>query len=110
MKTVGWNSRGMASTAAERALLDIQKQWGPDVLFLSGTHLNKVRAKKLRKKLKMDHIEVVESVGASGGLILYWRHSVVVQVLSKTRNFIDVVIGGTTEERWRLTGFYGEPR
>ena len=48
----------MASTAAERALLDVQKQWGPDVVFLSETHLNTVKAEKLRKELKMDRMEV----------------------------------------------------
>jgi hypothetical protein len=57
----------------------------------------------------MDKMEVVESVGASGGLILYWRNPFVIQVRDKTKNFIDVVVGESTDEAWRFTGFYGEP-
>lgn len=110
MKTISWNCRGMASVVAERALLDIQKQWGSDVVFLSETHLNKVRANKLMRKLKMDHVEVVESVGASGGLILFWRNPVVIHIKDKTKNFVDATVGAPTDVKWRLTGFYGEPR
>ena len=110
MKTVCWNCRGIDTTAVERALLDVQKQWGPDVFFLSETHLNTARAKKLRKNLNMDHVEVVESVRASGGLLLFWRKSVVLEVMGKTKKFIDVKVGDSLEESWRLTGFYGEPK
>ena len=70
----------MASAAAERSLLDVQKQWGPDVVFLSETHLNKAKAEKLRKKLKMDSMEVHESNGASGGLLLFGRRPLAIQL------------------------------
>ena len=82
----------MASAAAGRALLDIQKQWGPDVLFLSETHLNTVKAEKVRRKVNMEHMEVVDSVGASGGVILFWRNPVHIQLKDKSKNFIDVVV------------------
>lgn len=59
----------MAITVAERALLDIQKQWGSNAIFLSETHLNKARANKFMRKLKMDYVEVHESDGASVGLV-----------------------------------------
>ena len=110
MKTLSWNCRGMSSAAAERALLDIQKQWGPDVIFLSETHLNKATAGKLRRKLKMDCMEVHESNGASGGLLLFWRRPVSIQLRDKDKNFIDVTVGDGTDEVWRFTGFYGEPK
>lgn len=83
---------------------------GPDVVFLSESHLNKARVEKLRRKLKMDHVAVVESVGARGGLILFWHNPVVIKVLSKTKNFIDATMGAVAEGKWRITGFYGEPR
>lgn len=60
MKITSWNCRRMTSSATERALLDIQKQWGPDVLFLSETHLNTTKAGKSMRKLNMDGMEVVE--------------------------------------------------
>lgn len=36
---------------------------GPDVIFLSKTHVNTTRVEKSMTKLKMDHVEVGESVG-----------------------------------------------
>src|SRR4051812_5433405 len=110
MKILAWNCRGMASAAAVRALLEIQKQWGADVCFLSETHLNTVKAEKLKIKLCMDSLEVVESAGASEGLVLYWKRSVVVELLEKSENFIDVKVGTNDGESWRLTMFYGQPR
>lgn len=82
IKIVGWNCRGMNSPTATRVLLDVQRQWGPDVIFLSETHLNKTKAGKLRRKLKMDRVEVYESDGASGGLLMTWRSPMVIQNLS----------------------------
>ena len=76
MKILCWNCRGLASTAAVRSLLDVQKQWGSDVFFLSETHLNTVKAEKVRREVNMEHMKVVDSVGASGGLILFWRNPV----------------------------------
>jgi hypothetical protein len=55
-------------------------------------------------------MEVVDSVGASGGLILFWRNPVHIQVKDKSIFFIDVVVGAPGDEPWRFTGFYGEPR
>lgn len=100
----------MASTAAERVLLDVQKQWGPDVVFLSEMHLNIAKAEKLRRKLRMDRVEVQESNGASGGLLLFWRNPATIQFRDKSKNFIDVIVGDGTNELWRFTGFYGEPK
>lgn len=58
----------------------------------------------------MDRMEVYESDGASGGLLLTWRSPVVIETLNIEKNFIDAVVGGATDEKWRLTGFYGEPK
>ena len=59
----------LASARAVRALRDIQKRERPDVLFLSETHLDKVKAEELRRKLLCDHCIIVESDGRSGGAV-----------------------------------------
>jgi hypothetical protein len=71
MKLISENCCGLVGEAAVRALLDLQKRWGPDVLFLSETHLDEWPAECLRRRLKMDHKIVVPSEGRSGGLVLY---------------------------------------
>jgi hypothetical protein len=79
----------------------------PDVFFLSETHLEKVRAENLRRKLGFDHSIIFESDGQSGGLLMLWRNNVRITEKGVTKNYIDVVIEG--EFSWRFTGVYGEP-
>lgn len=110
MKIIGWNCRGLHKAATVRALLDIQKRRAADVIFLSETHLEEWAAESLKRRLKMDHKEVVESDGRSGGLLLLWKKEVVISLRHKTLNYIDAFVGSGQENMWRLTGMYGEAR
>jgi hypothetical protein len=57
---------GFATARREvRALLDLEKQIKPDVLFLSETHLNKARAGNLMRKLGFDLFSIFKSDGQS---------------------------------------------
>ena len=108
MKIISWNYRGLLGASTVRSLLDIQRRHEPDAFFLFETHLNTAWANKLLRKLKMDRVEVVESVGASGGLLLlllFWRSPVVIHINDKTKNFIDAMVGGPMEEKWRFTEY-----
>lgn len=58
----------------------------------------------------MDHKEVVESDGRSGGLLLLWKKEVVISLRHKTLNYIDGFVGSGQENMCRLTGMYGEAR
>lgn len=107
MKIIAWNCRGLASARAVRALLDIQKRERPYVLFLSETHLGKTKAKNLRQRLGFDHFIIHESVGRSGGLLMFWSNDTTIQELGVTENCIDVMINDGQD--WRFTGIYGEP-
>lgn len=54
----------------------------------------------------------VGSYGKGGGIGLLWRDGVDVNLQSLDRLHIDVVVldPATREDKWRLTGFYGEAR
>lgn len=108
MKILAWNCRGLASTRAVRALLEVQKRERPDVLFLSETHLGMAKAENLRSRLGCDKFIIHESDGRSGGLLMLWNKEVVVNELNVSQYFIDVTVGAG--EEWRMTGIYGEPR
>ena len=108
MITSGWNCQGMNTSRAVLALLEVQRQIKPDVMFLSESHLSKSKAEKLMRKLKFDRLLAHESDGRSGGLILMWKKEIKIVPKDITANFIDVVIEGVNE--WRLTCFYGEPK
>lgn len=109
MKILSWNCRGLQQAAAVRALLDVQTSRSPDIIFLLETHLDEWPAECLRRRLKMDHKEVVRSDGKSGGLLLYWKKEALVSLKYKSENFIDVYVGNDPDKMWRFTGMYGEP-
>ena len=90
-----------------RVLLDVQKLAKPYVSFLSESHLGRVKAEKLRRRVGFDHLLIHESDGRSGGLLMMWKKEVNIQVNDISKYFIDVSVHGETV--WRLTGIYGEP-
>jgi len=49
--------------------------------------------------------------GLSGGLALFWDESIYVQLLSLGKRHIDILIRESpTDQMWRATFVYGEPR
>lgn len=108
MKIMAWNCHGLGKVRAVRALLDLQKQIKPDVLFLSETHLGKDKAKQLKRRNGFDHMIIHESDGRSGGLVMLWMEGIRIRELETTEMYIDVVVEG--DVAWRLTGVYGEPK
>jgi len=82
MKILAWNCRGLTSSQAVRALLEVQKRERPDVLFLSETHLGKVKAGNLKRRLGREKFIIHESDGRSGGLLMLRNKGVVVEQLN----------------------------
>jgi hypothetical protein len=110
MKTLAYNCRGARCGPAVRSLLEVQGRCDPDIIFLSETHLDKVGAEKLRVQMRMFGALVAESDGRSGGLIMFWKRDIDVQLRAIRPNYIDVMVNNSNEAtRWRLTGIYGEP-
>ncbi|KAL0009751.1 hypothetical protein SO802_004859 [Lithocarpus litseifolius] len=66
---------------------------------------------EIKSKLKRRQCMIVPSVRRSGGLVLFWKDSLSVDVQTYSPNHIDAVI---TEEdgnkKWRFTGLYGHPK
>ncbi|KAF4388587.1 hypothetical protein G4B88_021498 [Cannabis sativa] len=52
---------------------------------------------------------VVEKVGRSGGLCLFWSSNVNVVLKGYARSHIDVMVCSHGDLWWRYTGFYGQP-
>ena len=44
-----------------------------------------------------------------GGLVLFWRNSVRLDVVDSHRYYIDAVINAGGDDEWRFIDFYGEP-
>jgi len=64
----------------------------------------------IRIKLGFDNLFVVDCVGRSGGLALFWKSDTPVQIQNYSRRHINVVINsGSVGKEWKFTGFYGHP-
>nr|POE95051.1 hypothetical protein CFP56_15118 [Quercus suber] len=65
------------------------------------------RLKKLCGELRFDHCWVGPSAGKTGCLVLLWKNSVKIEVVSSSPNHIDAIIGDVSAVQWRFTGIYG---
>lgn len=110
MKIVSQNCRGLGNQPAVNGLLDLQKAEEPDILFLSETKLTEKEMECFRWKLNMPNMIVMDCKGRSGGLALFWRRGVEVELRWKGRYHIDVNVVEETGSKWRFTGIYGESK
>jgi hypothetical protein len=97
----------MRKTSVVRALLELQAQLKPDVLFLSEAHLCKARVENLCRRLCFDHMLVSVSDGRSGGLVLFWNNDIQVTSSEVTPNFIDIYINEHNEGDGGLLVYMG---
>jgi exonuclease III len=110
MKILGVNCQGLGNDPTVRSLVDLHRQYCPDVLFLSETHLDDYLAECLRRRLKLDSKICNPSDGRSGGLLLLYRKEIKVELIHSYPMYIDVRIIENQDKIWRFTGIYGESR
>lgn len=79
-----------------------------DFLFLIETKNSRDHVMKFQSSLGYDHCYLVDPVGLSGGLALFWRSTYEVEVLSVSNRIIDiqVKIGAL---RFFMSFIYGDP-
>lgn len=82
----------------------------PSILFLMETKLRSDKISFLRGKLDFDSVFVVDCVGRSGGLALFWRDEVTLEIQKYSNRHINAVVKELCGDfLWKLTGFYGNP-
>ncbi|KAK3200122.1 hypothetical protein Dsin_023537 [Dipteronia sinensis] len=64
---------------------------------------------KLRVQLGYSSKLVVNSIGKSCGLCIFWDEIIDVTLLTYSHEHIDVTIKEKGRQHWRFTGFYGHP-
>ena len=99
----------MKKASAVRALRIILERCKPDLVFLSETHLKKEEAESLKRKFHFDNVEVFESDGRAGRLLMMWKNCLNVTSSRVHSNYIDLRFDENSVSGWRFTGFYGEP-
>ena len=109
MSLLVWNCRGLGNLATEKELGEINRAKDPSVMFIAETWADEARLKSLKHRLQFDHMFMVPRIHRGGGLVLFWRDSIKLNVKTSSKNHIDCIIGEGSDEAWRFTGFYGEP-
>ncbi|KAL5823208.1 hypothetical protein ACOSQ4_021108 [Xanthoceras sorbifolium] len=109
MKILCWNVRGLGTYRTFQVLRTRVRECRPDLVFLMETLSNKDRMEQLRLFLGFSGKLVVECVGRSGGLVLFWSNQLDINLLSFSLFHIDVSVSVARASPWRFTGFYGSP-
>ncbi|XP_074374615.1 uncharacterized protein LOC141715026 [Apium graveolens] len=109
MNCLGWNCRGLGNPRTVRVLGDLVRDRKPDVLFLSETISTSNIIESLRLKFGFAQCFLVDRVGQSGGLAVFWKANVSCQITEYSQNHIDIQFLENSVVTWRLSCFYGYP-
>ncbi|KAL5806345.1 hypothetical protein ACOSQ4_029078 [Xanthoceras sorbifolium] len=90
MKHFCWNVRGLRCSRAFQILRLLKQDHDPDLMFLMETKINHCMAEFIRIKLGYIGKLVVDNVGTSGNLLLFWSDNETVDLLSFFCFHIDV--------------------
>ncbi|KAE8804218.1 hypothetical protein D1007_19789 [Hordeum vulgare] len=112
MSCLSWNCRGLGNPGVVRELRNIVKQEAPDLLFVMETKIVAVRFERLQNQLGFAGCFAVSSSGLSGGIGLFWKADLDVDLMTYSAGHIDVRVRRKSNgsKVWRVTGFYGAPR
>ncbi|KAK3189419.1 hypothetical protein Dsin_028980 [Dipteronia sinensis] len=107
MNCVSWNARGVGNSRAFQALSDLKRSFNQEIIFLMETKAEHSLLELYRVRLGFTGKLVVDKVGRSGGLCMFWSDKVCVTLILYSRFHIDVQIGSHGSHVWHLTGLYG---
>lgn len=109
MSCLFWNCHGLENLYTEEELGDLIRAKDPSMVFLAETLADEARLKQIKEKINFPNLFFVERNNKGGGLELYWRNSIDLDVDTYLKNYIDAIVNKGKEDAWRLTGFYSEP-
>jgi len=110
MNLLSWNCWGLGNPRTVRDLHHMVKERRPNFVFLMETFCSKQYMERIRIKLQFDYVFVVDPVGRSGGLALFWSNQTELEIYNYSRRHIHAVVKDREGQfSWRLTGFYGHP-
>ena len=108
MRTIAWNCRGAGRASTVRALKELIHESNPDIVFLSETKIKSMRINKICDRLKFVDSWCVDADGLSGGLALFWRLGVELEMVFSNKNMImALVYSDPPEAPWLLFAIYG---
>ena len=110
MRLLSWNCRGAGRAPTVRALKALVRYEGPDVLFVAETKVKSPKMDMLKRGMGFSFCFCVDSVGKSGGLALFWKMCIELEVVYSDNNLIAALVySDPPENAWLLLVVYGPP-
>lgn len=72
------------------------------------TRIDNKRVESLAGTLGFDHVYAIDSQGSSGGIGIFWKNTIKLEILGSSVYHIDCSVTEESSEAWRLTCIYGE--
>ena len=93
LKVASWNCQGLGNPRTVRRLKEMKRDIFPDILFLMETKNPDSFVMKKTKQLQYENSYLISPIGhGAGGLALFWKPEIKLQVLSSSANCIDTNI------------------
>ena len=74
------------------------------------TKLQKNKMENVRLKIGFNNMFVVESIGKSGGLALFWEDDIDIEIQNYSQRHVNTIVHNQQLNiDWKFTGFYGQP-
>ena len=107
MSWLCWNVHGLGNLHTLRELEVVTRAQDPAAMFLAEMWAEEARLHRLCFNMKFDHCWVGPSAGKTRCLVLLWKNSVHVEVVSSSPNHINTLVGVNPVDQWRFTRVYG---
>ena len=87
-----WNYRGLGNQLAVQEFVELVKAKTPSVAFLTKTLVEVARLNYVKDRIRFDKKFFVQRINKGGGLVLFWKDDINIDVESSSLNYIDVTV------------------
>ena len=104
------HNKGWVIMIIFKALREMVQSWDPNIVFLMETKLKMSAMKRENEKAGFVFGLIVPKAQNCVGLAMLWKKDIKLEIIGYTWNFIDaIVIDESSNFKWRITVFYGNP-
>ena len=110
MRILTWNCQGASRAPTVRALKALIREESPDVVFIAESKSKSRRIERIRSSIGFVDKFCVEPVGKSGGLAIFWKAVMDLEIVYSDKNVIaSLVYSNPPSSAWLFLLIYGPP-